>query len=123
MKYFLPAIIWGTIILVLCVMPGKSIPSFDWADLFSIDKLAHSIFYFVLVVLIDWGNKKNGISSNIFLITFVCILYGISLEFVQKYLCVDRCFEVLDMIANSVGALVAFAILYFKLKKQTIKSV
>ncbi len=123
MKFYIPAIIWGAIILILCVTPGSSIPTFDWADLFSVDKLAHAFFYFVLVLLIIWGDYKNGKKSRLFSVTCLCILYGISIEFVQKYFCVDRYFEVLDMIANSIGALVAFSIIYFKIGTKYFNSI
>jgi VanZ family protein len=113
MKYFIPALLWGLAIFILCVIPGKDIPSFDWGDLFSTDKLAHALFYFILVVLVAWGYKKNNTSYSILKISIYCILYGIGLEFAQKYLCVDRFFEVLDMIANSVGAIIAYLLIHY----------
>lgn len=43
----------------------------------------------------------------------VCILYGIGMEYYQKYYVSSRGFEVLDMLADALGALCALPVFEF----------
>ena len=78
LKYFIPAIIWGLIILYLSSGPGVQLPmTFD----ISIDKLGHFVFYGILAFLITLGlqKKESVISENTLFKSFiVSSLYGIS---------------------------------------------
>jgi hypothetical protein len=110
-KYFAPALGWSIFIFVLSTMPGKDFPKFDWSDLFSLDKLVHVVFYGLLTVLILWGFRKNlpQISAKYllglpFLVATFSMGYGWFLEIYQAYFCTDRYFEILDGIANTIGA-------------------
>jgi VanZ family protein len=113
LKYFAPAIGWGLFVFILSTMPGEDIPSFDWADLFSVDKLVHAIFYGTFVGLLYWGYKKNGVRIPLVGITLFCIGFGITMELFQKFFCHGRAFELGDILANSVGA----GLVYFWMKK------
>ncbi|MBC7864401.1 MAG: VanZ family protein [Bacteroidia bacterium] len=120
LRYNLPAIIWALIIFVLCSMPGKSIPNFDWMQLFSFDKLIHAGIFFVLQLLAMRGfflqNTFPPLQAHFKIIPlFICICYGGELEILQSTVFTDRAGELLDFIANSVGALLA-ALLFEKLK-------
>jgi VanZ family protein len=65
--------------------------------------LALSLF-FHLEMLTD-ARFKTTRAKAIALI--ICILYGIGMEYYQKYFVPSRGFEVLDMLADAVGALCA----------------
>jgi len=43
----------------------------------------------------------------------ICILYGIGMEYYQKYYIPSRGFEVLDMLADALGALCALPLFVF----------
>jgi len=43
----------------------------------------------------------------------ICILYGIGMEYYQKYYVTSRGFEVLDMLADAIGALCALPLFAF----------
>ena len=88
----------------------------------SVDKLGHSLAYFVLstnlglALDLDWNLKnKNRI---VFLPVF---LFGLTLEIIQGYVLVYRTFEVYDLLANILGIL-AFILLAKTLKKIVVKS-
>ena len=109
LKYFIPAILWGLFVLVLSTLPGENFKAFQWADFFSADKLIHATFYGVFVASLYWGYKKNQVSLIPLLqITLFCIAFGISMELCQKYLCRGRSFELADILANSIGAVVVY---------------
>ncbi|MGZ8557116.1 MAG: VanZ family protein, partial [Chitinophagaceae bacterium] len=59
-------------------------------------------------------SKKEKFSKNLrqhfLLIGLLCIIYGIAMEFVQKYLVPNRSFDIGDVIADGAG--VATGLLY-----------
>src|SRR5690349_21179077 len=78
------ALVWALVIFFLCATPGQYIPSADWMELLSIDKLVHASIFFVLCVL-AFGSlmihqKQQGYYS---VVIVLAILYGISLEWMQ----------------------------------------
>ncbi len=103
---WLPAILWGAIILVLSLMPGGQadrmmfgIPHFD--------KIGHFGMYTVWAFLVFYAfSGITGMtSSRGFLYSLlVCGLTGVVLEFGQYYLATARSFELADMVANAAGA-------------------
>ena len=120
------AFVWGVFVTVLSVIPGDQFPHFDWGDFFSIDKIFHLSFY----GLLTWLILNRGIffrqSTYFFVhrwwVATACAMYGLLLEFVQRYCCIGRSFDVSDEVANAVGALLgAFLYGYFS-KKNMIKT-
>ncbi|MCB9193143.1 MAG: hypothetical protein H6597_01300 [Flavobacteriales bacterium] len=45
------AVLWALLILVLCLIPGKDLPDWDWFDLFDLDKPVHFTLFGVQMVL------------------------------------------------------------------------
>ena len=114
MKYFIPAILWGSLILYLSSGPGIQLPPSVW-DFLAIDKLGHLIFYGILTFLIAFGfyKKNQGIQKKTLLKSLIISsIYGISMEIMQYSFFPNRYFEVLDIIANISGSLIG--ILFFK---------
>lgn len=77
----------------------------------NIDKIYHAIAYFLLTItwLISFYKKKN----TKVLIVFACIFFGILIEVMQSKFTSYRTGDSLDIIANSVGVLLA--VLFFNL--------
>jgi VanZ family protein len=65
--------------------------------------LALSLF-FHLELLTDKRYKSTRAKA---IALIICILYGIGMEYYQKYYVPNRGFEVLDMLADAMGALCA----------------
>jgi len=62
--------------------------------------------------------KANTVSSYPFFIIALCIiLYGVSMEFVQKFFAFERSFDLFDIVADSVGSLLALGWLIYKFRK------
>jgi len=104
--YWLLPILWGTWIIYLSLLPGNAgilklfgIPHFD--------KVAHLGAYGVWSFLFLFAAQKTlGDAKKIKLwIIGVLVLVGCGLEFGQYYMHEGRSFEVLDMVANSLGAI------------------
>lgn len=129
-KSYAPAIGWGIFIFVLSSWPGKDFPKIPslWG-LLEADKLVHMAFYGLLTWLILRGwrlSQTNGFTfKKIVLIGFLAACFSLGmgwfLEWYQETFCEDRLFELLDGVANSIGAIIAWVIYsllaYYKFKK------
>lgn len=121
MRSFIPALVWGLLILSLSVMPGSPMEPFKLSDLFQVDKLGHLIFYGVFVSLIFRGVTKNSGGQKVNLTTIVAVIsfaigYGFLLEVIQFKFLTDRYFDILDIIANIIGCFIGLTSLQFLVK-------
>lgn len=117
---YIPAIVVTIIIFVLSALSSDTIRTFNLSDLFALDKLGHFIAYFTLSFLYYYGfvrsKKRKPNRNELIWMILLCSLYGILLEFCQLYFFSSRCFEVLDMIANTLGIIcgVVFGMIMIK---------
>lgn len=119
LKYNIAAILWTLLILVLCLMPGRDLPS---VSIFEIDKVAHFGIYLILSLLMYYGWRKQNSFLSLHKNTMVKILiltssYGFAVEIMQELFTTDRHFELLDALVNSIGA-VAGSFLGISLKQK-----
>jgi hypothetical protein len=102
------AVFWALIILGLCSMPGRFIPSASWLELLSFDKWVHAGIFFTLLGLLQIAVVAHDQPKYFSLIYFVlCVLYGGSLELMQATVFSERSADWYDVIANSFGCLMA----------------
>lgn len=100
--------LWAGVIFLLCSMPGEYIPSNNWLELLSVDKLVHAGIFFTLAALFMLRHFQLGqVKSRLYLIVLLCILYSMSLEWMQATLFRNRSADWKDIIANSFGCLLA----------------
>jgi len=98
-------------------MPGGALPKISWLEMFSFDKFVHAgIFFIEQVLLMRALQNYKKTYSNMAALLF-CILYGSFLEIMQYYVFSQRTCDVLDIIANSTGALLGF-LLFSKINKR-----
>jgi VanZ family protein len=109
---FLAAITWFVISVVLLTLPGSDFPSEDWLDKIYFDKWVHIGMFSIMVVLwcLAWRSKDQNynsgrLASAFWTIAVLCLVYGIIMEFVQKYYIPLRSFDVSDIAADAVGSL------------------
>jgi VanZ family protein len=107
---FTPAVLWLIITFILLTLPGSDIPKSDFFDLVYFDKWVHTGMFGLLMILWSYPfiKTENATQKKMLLISVLIIIYGILMEFVQKYFAVERDFDVFDMIADSIGVLVAW---------------
>ncbi|HOZ88164.1 MAG TPA: VanZ family protein [Bacteroidia bacterium] len=104
--------LWALFIFVLCATPGQYVPSADWLDLLSFDKLVHAFMFFILCSLLFTGAsryEKKSVLIVLFLLTAVA--YGGMLEIMQAKCFSNRSADWQDFVANSFGCLVALLLL------------
>ena len=120
-KYNWLSVLWAIFICYMCLVPSKTLPK---VEISNIDKAVHFTFYFILVVLMYWGWKKQdsfqGLYTNTFIKVFIiACFYGISIEVMQGVFTADRHFELLDEAANASGA-AAGGLFAVKIVKRTL---
>ncbi len=112
--YFLGAVLWTIIVIVLSLISFSKAPKV-FSEFASYDKLAHFVFYFVFVFL--WGNfvfyNKQLQSRTLFLIFFLALILGGTMELFQEFFTERRTADIYDMFANFTGALAGMGALYF----------
>ncbi|MEC5148131.1 VanZ family protein [Chitinophaga sp. 212800010-3] len=108
LKYYLPAILWIIMILVLCTLPGKDIPSNSFFQAVHFDKIVHFGMFGGVVLFLALGIYwlKHRISSTTLFILVLCsACYGLAIEFIQKYWAIGRSFDMYDVLADTLGAI------------------
>ena len=110
---FIYAIIWALIILVFSGVPGNSI---KLPPIWNADKILHLIVYMVLSVLLVIGfffsKKSKSFLNIIFLTISLSTIYGGVIELLQHYFFIGRYGDVLDFVANTIGAVIGALSVY-----------
>lgn len=96
-------LLWALVILVLCLIPGKDLPRYRWADLLSFDKFVHAGVFFVLAWLMVVAVKPTWDTRAVRWTAVVCVVYGGLLEVMQGTLMTDRYADIGDFVANGLG--------------------
>lgn len=121
----MPPVFWAIIILFLSLTPSHEMPETNIWEFLSFDKLAHLFFYTLLSLQLIIAFKKQNSNSilkhNAILIGFILSLfYGIILETLQYYIYVGRTADLIDIIANLIGAFLGVS-LFFIIYNQPLK--
>lgn len=115
-RYYLPAMGWIILILFLCTMPGSSLPKASLFDKLHVDKMVHFFLFGGTVILLAYGYfRQQGRISGwmLLLLALVASLYGLAIEFIQKYYTANRSFEIMDVAADTLGAFAGVLIFRF----------
>jgi VanZ family protein len=122
-------LIWviSEIILVFLILTSPidiSNQTSNWFDGLPIDKMIHILLFGSLSLSIfayfQYSNilELKTIRAKALALIF-CILYGIGMEYYQKYFVPSRSFDVIDMLADAMGALLALP--FFNMVKHYIQ--
>ncbi len=114
--YFTPAVIWFIVSLILLTLPANDLPHSSLFDLPYFDKYVHLGMFFLLTVLFSYPFSKLTaedvtISAIFNKIALFIILYGIIMEFVQKYFTAGRTFDITDILFDAVGSVTGLLIM------------
>ena len=110
-KRFFPAFLWAIIICVLSLMPSRNLTELRF-DLLAPDKLAHVAVYALLSFLWLWGYKETN-RKKVSIVLLGSIILGVLLEIAQYLFFPDRFFELYDILANVIGAIIGIIALFF----------
>jgi hypothetical protein len=110
---FIPGIIWFVIVMVIICLPGDDIPNEGWINIADFDKLIHACLFGGIVFLFCFPFKKAAIEKpqklNLFIrIMLAAIVWGFTTELIQKYFIPGRQYDLMDWLADSTGAVIAF---------------
>lgn len=102
--YLLFALLWTIIVTILSLISiNSNIGSFIKIE--NKDKYVHFTFYFVFVILWSQFVKSKGLNSKAKLMILLSAMgYGILMEICQELFTKTRTADVLDVLANSLGA-------------------
>ena len=120
MKYLIWVIAEIALVFVLLSLPGSSFKSTN--DL-PIDKIVHVILFGSLAwsfyCLLDHTTIQalKSVRAQAWAMIF-CIVFGIGMEYYQKWYVPSRGFEVKDMIADAAGVLLALPLYQLWKKRQ-----
>jgi VanZ family protein len=105
---------YTAVITKLSLSPSSSLRFFSkYLKFAHADKVAHFAMYGVLAALLVWALRiRVARMETAARVVGVCLCYGLFLEVLQLYLLPgDRCFSLLDVTANTSGAIVSVALL------------
>ena len=104
------------LIFILLRMPGSDIEGTSWMSLILnlpyADKVIHMGLFGSLALSLffhfeQYSNISFRSTRTKALSLILCIVFGIGMEFYQKYFVPSRSLDVIDMLADAMGALVA----------------
>ncbi len=116
---FLFPLLWLLISTLLLTIPASAFPKENWLEKIWFDKWVHVGMFSIMVFLWCWATlrlnfEKEKLKRVFILFAFICLAYGIGMEFVQKYFVANRSFDTGDIIADGVGC---FAGLLFCMRR------
>lgn len=118
--YLVLAIIWTVLTIYLSLVSAKRIATMHIWNIAGIDKIAHAVFYLSFSFL--WSMtffKKLNVHLWVLLIT---IVFGIAIEWAQFQMNIGRAFEILDIIANAIGATIGILIFIWLRPKSAVEN-
>ena len=101
-------IIFFIITFVLLVLPGNEFPKSGFFSIKGLDKIVHTLMFFLLTWLfyrpLKASGKNVGQKQKWFLIIAILIIvYGALMEVVQFYFVPFRSFELADILVDTLG--------------------
>jgi VanZ family protein len=118
-KKYIPALIWAGVIVLLCGFPGNRIPNFDLLNRISFDKLVHTAMFSILTFLLLLAERSqfNSFKLNAFILE-AAVMFGVLMETMQTAIFINRFGEWVDMVANTIGAILGLLLARFYIKKR-----
>ncbi|HMH32765.1 MAG TPA: VanZ family protein [Puia sp.] len=109
------SIVWTLIILVLLALPGSVMPKEQTFTIPQLDKFVHVILFGGFVFLWSYYFSKKQLPFTklvrvFFYIFIAACVYGIGMEYVQKYFIPMRDYDEADIIADILGAGMAYGL-------------
>lgn len=115
----LPGVMVLIIFLATCILGSDQLPqmppTLPW------DKIAHAGMFFLLsaVCYYDYYSLRNGkvsVGRWLFWCFLIPVVYGASIELLQRYVFTTRSAELADFIADVIGSLIATIVAIYYLK-------
>lgn len=110
--YLWLAIIWTLFMAYLCLTDFNKVPKIRISG---IDKSVHVVlhFFFTLLWYLFLKSSRAVKKNQLLIIGIASVLYGSAIEVAQAVFTTTRKADVLDVLANSVGTIIAFAVVTY----------
>lgn len=131
-RFYLPAIAWTIIVLLMTLLPASDIPNTFFSKIPYFDKMVHAGIFGLFVILWYAGSHKSFTSSAspervrsyhpltmLAVVILAAVILGLVIEIIQKeWTVIHRDFEWFDWIADIFGAFFGGAVAneIFKIK-------
>jgi VanZ family protein len=120
---FIPAILLFILCTTLLVMPGNQLPQSSFFNIPYFDKYVHFGMFAVLAIAFSIPFIKANLdfqlkTSWLFSIMLYLLVYGIAIEFIQKYFIPFRSFDVVDVLFDGLGAATGYIAIWLFLRKK-----
>jgi VanZ family protein len=116
-RYKAVAISWLLIMCVLFFLPGSAFPSENWLAEIYFDKLVHIGLFAVLIFLWRSAFDLEFANYNLVLL-FSALLFGLAVEFIQRYFVVNRDFDLYDVVADMAGGVLGLLVWSWTYRKK-----
>jgi VanZ family protein len=108
-------IVWTVIIGILCCLPGKVLPKETGFTIPQFDKIVHIGMFGGFVFLWNLYLSKRSsalrfLLKGFFIFYVIGNIYGIGMEYVQKYWIPGRDYDLADIIADMIGSGLAYGL-------------
>ncbi|MBO9592378.1 MAG: VanZ family protein [Niabella sp.] len=118
----LGACLYFMLTVLLLTLPGSAFPQEDFFSKIYLDKWIHIGMFSILVLIWNfWLMKKRGGGQKLFstflMISIGALVYGIVMEYVQKWYVPNRSFDTGDIIADGAGAAIGLLASVYLYKK------
>jgi glycopeptide antibiotics resistance protein len=110
--FLILATAWTVFIAILCLMNSKSLPNIG-IGFNGFDKVVHVFLHFVFATLWSGYIRTKGKYRNkqAFQVVLASLLYGILIEIAQAFFTTSRKADIIDVGANTLGAVLAIVLL------------
>jgi VanZ family protein len=113
------ALFWTAIILFFCLIKSSNVPVIRIPNL---DKLVHAFFHFMFTGLWVLYFKKQFTKTKFQKVMWFSfgfsVVFGIMIEIAQSLFTITRNGDVLDVLANTTGAVIAVITLTYSYSKK-----
>lgn len=98
-KKWVPVIVPGLFIFLLCLLPGAAFPDVSWAAAFAPDKWVHAGLFAAWTLI--WARSRRQPDWKV--IAAATLMWGGFIELFQEYIVTWRSGEWLDWVADAAG--------------------
>jgi VanZ family protein len=106
---------WTVFIFILMAIPGKMLPNETKTLIPNLDKLVHATLFggFVFLWSCYYAAKKDknlNLNKRFIALLIIACLYGVATELMQKYFIPNRDYDIFDITADAIGAVIGYII-------------
>lgn len=106
------ALFWAAVISYLCLIRISELPEIK---ILYVDKILHAFFYFIFSILwfyaLRFNSRKQNRTQLLIKVFLLSLLFGIAIELFQTFLTTYRSGDIIDVLANTSGTLLAFLLI------------